>query len=196
VIGLTAIEDQDGAPTIAEALVSLFKQVGVQVNYRKIQSNVRAEAVPNGEWEMHVDRPGQAWAVPNVRAREIAPISVENPPWSRGASGVENPLQPFEEEMVKLVNVFAREPDNAKQVEMMKTYQKLHTENVYTIGVVIGRYALGMSKTIKNVPVGCPAFFYQWDYNNFIPEQFWIAKADQSKVPETKPETIADYKKA
>ena len=58
---------------------------------------------------------------------------------------------------------------------MMKTYQKLHTENVYTLGVVIGRYALGMSKTIKNVPIACPAFFYQWDYNNFIPEQMWIA---------------------
>ncbi|MFL5803670.1 MAG: ABC transporter substrate-binding protein [Roseiflexaceae bacterium] len=196
VIGLTAIEDQDGAPTIAEALVSLLKQVGIQVNYRKIQSSVRSDAVPKGDWEMHVDRPGQAFGVPNVRSREIAPVSLENPPWDRGAEGVERPLQEFEQQMADLVNQFAAEPDSAKQKDMMKTYQKLHTENVYTLGVVIGRYGLGMSKTIKNVPIGTPAFFYQWDYNNFIPEQFWIAKEDQGKVPETQPDTIPIFKKA
>ena len=98
--------------------------------------------------------------------------------------------------MVKLVNQFALEPDSAKQKDMMKQYQKLHTENVYTLGVVIGRYALGMSKTLKNVPIACPAFFYQWDYNNFIPEQMWIAQADQAKVPETQPEVIPTFKKA
>src|SRR5439155_14136820 len=65
VIGLTAIEDQDGAPTIAEALVTLFKQIGIQVNYRKIQSSVRSDQEANGQWEMHVGRPGQEYAVPN-----------------------------------------------------------------------------------------------------------------------------------
>jgi peptide/nickel transport system substrate-binding protein len=98
--------------------------------------------------------------------------------------------------MVKLVNAFALETDTAKQKEMMKTYQKLHTENVYTLGVIIGRYGLGMSKRIKNVPIGCPAFFYQWDYNNYIPEQLWVAAADQAQVPETQPDTIPEYTKA
>ena len=98
--------------------------------------------------------------------------------------------------MVDLVSKFAAEPDSAKQKDMMKQYQKLHTENLYTLGVVIGRYGLGMSKTIKNVPVGTPAFFYQWDYNNFIPEQFWIAKEDLGKIPETQPNTLPIFKKA
>jgi peptide/nickel transport system substrate-binding protein len=196
VIGLTAVEDQEGAPTIAEALVSLFKQIGIQVNYRKIQSSVRSDQVPKGEWEMHVDRMGQEYGVPNVRYRDIAPLTLESPSFSRAAEGVERPLQDFEQQMVDLVKQFAAEPDSAKQKEMMKTYQKLHTENVYTLGVVIGRYALGMSKTIKNVPIACPAFFYQWDYNNFIPEQFWIAKEDLNKVPETHPEVIPEFKKA
>lgn len=193
VIGLTAIEDADGAPTIAEALVSLFKQIGIQVNYRKIQGNVRSDAVPKGDWEMHVDRMGQEFGVPNVRSRDIAPITLESPSWNRGAEGVERPLQPFEEEMVSLVRAFAAEPDSAKQLEMMKTYQRLHTENCYTIGIIIGRYGLGMAKTLKNVPIGAPAFLYQWDYNNFIPEQFWIAPEDQDKVPETQPDTIPEY---
>jgi peptide/nickel transport system substrate-binding protein len=196
VIGLTAIEDQDGAPTIAEALVTLFKQIGIQVNYRKIQSSVASDTHSKGTWEMHVDRPGQEYAVPNVRYKDIAPLTLESPDFSRAGEGVDRPLQDFEQQMVDLVKQFAAEPDSAKQKEMMKTYQKLHTENVYTLGVVIGRYGLGMSKTIKNVPIGTPAFFYQWDYNNFIPEQFWIAKEDLNKVPETQPDTIAIFKKA
>ncbi len=196
VIGLTAVEDADGAPTIAEALVSLFKQIGIQVNYRKIQGTVRSDALPKGDWEMHVDRMGQEYGVPNVRPREIAPITLELPSWNRGAEGVERPLQPFEEELASLVSTFAGEPDSAKQKDMMKQYQKLHTENVYTLGVVIGRYGLGMSKTIQNVPIGTPAFFYQWDYNNFIPEQFWIKPEDLNKIPETQPNTIAEFPQA
>jgi peptide/nickel transport system substrate-binding protein len=193
VIGLMAGEDAEGVGTIAEALVTLFKQVGIQVNYRKLQGNAINDLNVKGEWDMQVSRMGQAFGVPNVRSREIAPVTIEVPTWSRAAEGVERPLQAFEEEMVQLVNDFAAEPDSAKQKEMMKQYQKLHTENIYTLGVVIGRYALGMSKTLKNVPIGCPAFFYQWDYNNFIPEQMWIAAADQGVVPETQPDTIATY---
>ncbi len=193
VIGLMAGEDAEGVGTIAEALVTLFKQIGIQVNYRKLQGNAINDLNVKGDWDMQVSRMGQAFGVPNVRSREIAPVTIEVPTWSRAAEGVERPLQAFEEEMVQLVSAFAAEPDSAKQKEMMKQYQKLHTENIYTLGVVIGRYALGMSKTLKNVPIGCPAFFYQWDYNNFIPEQMWIAAADQGVVPETQPDTIATY---
>jgi peptide/nickel transport system substrate-binding protein len=196
VLGLIAGEDAEGVGTIAEALVTLFRQIGIQVNYRKLQGNAMNDLNTKGEWDMQVSRMGQAFGVPNVRSREIAPVSLEVPTWSRAGEGVERPLQPFEEEMVTLVNQFALEPDSAKQKEMMKQYQKLHTENIYTLGVVIGRYALGMSKTLKNVPIACPAFFYQWDYNNFIPEQMWIAKEDLGKVPETQPEVIPTFKQA
>ena len=100
--------------------------------------------------------------MPNVRYRDIAPLTLQSPSFSRAAEGVERPLQDFEQEMVEIVQQFAGETDSAKQYELMSQYQKLHTENVYSLGVVIGRYALGMSKTI-NVPVAAPAFLYQWD---------------------------------
>lgn len=192
-LGLFAVEDAEGAPTIAEALVTLFRNIGIQVNYRKLQGNAATELTTTGEWEMQVSRMGQEFGVPNVRYRDIAPLALESPGWNRAAEGVTRTLQPFEEEMVTLVQEFAAEPDSTKQKAMMLEYQKLHTENFYTIGVVIGRYGLGMAKTIKNVPIGCPAFFYQWDYNNFIPEQMWIPVAEQGKVPETQPDTIAIF---
>ncbi len=189
-IGLTAIEDAEGAPTTAEALVTLFRNIGIQVNYRKIQGTVRQEAVPKGDWEMHVDRMGQEFGTPNTRCDDIAPIALEAPSWHRGNATALQQLQPYEQEMVALANQFCAEADSAKQKELMSQYHKLHTENIYTLGVVIGRYGLGMAKTIKNVPIGTPAFLYQWDFNNFIPEQMWIPAADQSKVPETQPDTI------
>ncbi len=196
VVGLVAGQDAEGVGTIAEALGTLFKQIGIQVNYRQLQGNAMSQLNTNGQWDMQVSRVGQEWGVPNVRYRDIAPLALEAPVFSRAGQGVDRPLQDFEKQMVDVVQKFAAEPDSAKQKELMKQYQKLHTENVYTLGVVIGRYALGMSKTIKNVPVGCPAFYYQWDYDNFIPEQFWVAKGDQGKVPETRPNVIPTFKKA
>jgi peptide/nickel transport system substrate-binding protein len=195
-IGLIAGQDSDGTGTIAEALVTLFKQIGIQVNYRLLESNAMNDLNTNGQWDMQVSRMGQEWGVPNVRYRDIAPQAIESPVFDRAAEGVDRPLQDFEQQLVDIAKQFAAEPDSAKQKELMKQYQKLHTENVYTLGVVIGRYALGMSKTIKNVPIGAPAFFYQWDYDNYLPEQFWIPAADQGKVPETRPDVIPTYKKA
>ena len=56
-----------------------------------------------GEWEMHVDRMGQEYGVPNVRYRDIAPLTLESPGFSRAAEGVDRPLQDFEKQMVDLV---------------------------------------------------------------------------------------------
>ncbi|HWQ14508.1 MAG TPA: ABC transporter substrate-binding protein, partial [Roseiflexaceae bacterium] len=197
VVGLGAVEDQEGSPTIAEALVTLFKDIGIQVNYRKIQATVwDQQSRETGQWELQVNRMGQEWGVPNVRYRDIAPVTLESPSWNRASADVRRELQPFEEELVKLAQQMPQESDSGKQKELMAQYQKLHTENVYTIGVVIGRYGLGMAKRIKNVPIGCPAFFYQWDYNNFIPEQLWVPASEQSQVPETKPDTIPEYPQA
>jgi len=192
-IGLTAVQDADGTGTIAEALVPLFKQIGIKVNYRMIESNASNDNNSKGEWEMRVDRMGQEWAVPEVRYRDIVPWAIETPSFNRAAEGVERPLQPYEEEMLEIVKKFVASDNNDERVELMKQYQKIHTENCYTIGVVVSRYALGMSKTIKNLPVGSPAFLYQWDYHNYLPEQLWIAPEDQSKVPETQPGVIPTY---
>lgn len=195
-IGLTAVEDVDGAPTIAQALVTLFKQIGLQVNYRTVQGSVNSDLTTTGQWDMRVDRMGQEYGVPNVRYRDVAPLTLQAPSWNRAAEGGERPLQDFEQQMVDLVNQFVAEPDSARQKSLMAQYQKLHTENVYTIGVVIGRYALGMSKTIQNVPAAAPAFLYQWDYDNYLPEQLWIPTADQGKVQQTKPDVIPSYDQA
>jgi hypothetical protein len=71
------------------------------------------------------------------------------------------------------------------------------TDEMLTTPLTGWRVSNGISaRVIWNVPIGAPAFFYQWDYDNYIPEQFWIPAADQGKVPETQPDVIPTYKKA
>jgi peptide/nickel transport system substrate-binding protein len=38
---------------------------------------------------------------------------------------------------------------------------------------------LQLNKYLKNVPIGCPAFLYQWDANNYIQEQIWLTPDDR-----------------
>ena len=53
-------------------------------------------------------------------------------------------------------------------------------ENVYTLGLIVGRYGLMMNKNFKNIPVGTPAFLYQWDANNYLMEQIWFEEANRT----------------
>lgn len=178
VIALIANEDQQAGVEIAEALVPLLADVGIQVNFRPLAATVATDKIESGEWEMHVIRGGQEYAVPFTYAEQIAPIRKESPDWHR--EGAEpRQLRPFEEELVKIVNEFALEPDSDRRVELMSEYNRIFTENVYNVGVVIGRYGLALAKRFKNVPVGCPTFLYQWTWANCQPDQVWIAPDDQ-----------------
>ena len=191
VIALTANEDQEASVNIAEALVPLLGAVGIQVNMRPVKPTVAGDNVEAGTWEMNVSRGGQAYAVPFTRADQLAPVTKENPMWHR--EGAEpRQLRPFEEELVNIVNEFALEPDSAKRVELMRQYNRIFTENIYDVGVVIGRYGLALAKRFKNVPVGCPTFLYQWTWANCQPDQVWVAPEEQ--LQEIKLNEIPIYK--
>ena len=48
------------------------------------------------------------------------------------------------------------------------------TENVYFVGVFVGRYGLAAAKRFNNVPAGMPVFMYQWTWDNVMAEQVWV----------------------
>jgi len=191
VIALTANEDQAASVNVAEALVPLLGDVGIQINMRPMKPTVVGDAVIAGEWEMNVSRGGQNMAVPFTRAEQLGPVTKENPMWHR--EGAEpRQLRPFEEKLVDIINEFALEPDSAKRLELMYEYNRIFTENVYDVGVIIGRYGLAMAKRFKNVPVGCPTFLYQWTWGNCQTDQVWVAPENQ--LPEIRPGEIPIYK--
>jgi peptide/nickel transport system substrate-binding protein len=178
VVALMANEDQAASVNVAEALVPLLADVGIQVNFRPVKPTAATDNVEAGTWEFHVDRGGQQYAVPFTRADEIAPITKENPSWHREGEEPRQ-LQPFEEELVRIVEEFRLEPDAEKRDELMYEYNHIFTENVYDVGVIIGSYGLALAERFKNIPVGSPTFLYQWTWANVSPEQVWVDPAEQ-----------------
>ncbi len=190
VVALSANEDQQAAVEIAELLVPLLNEVGIQVNFRPGTSPANQDKFISGEWEMHVFRGDQEYAVPFTRAQDIAPIRDERPEWHRADAG-ERDLQEFEEQLVRIVSEFAQEPDSDVRRELMSQYNRIFTENVYNVGVVIGAYGLALAERFENVPVGSPAFLYQWTWANVQPDQIWVAPENQ--IEQLRPGTVPLY---
>jgi peptide/nickel transport system substrate-binding protein len=194
-LALTTWEDISGGAIMGPALVLLFQDVGIKVNFRLLAGIAMSEAETTGTWEMRIARPGQAFATPNIRCREIAPV-IKEFSWHRVGETPEE-YAAYEQEMVKIAETFCLETDFDKQKELMFEYNRIHTENVYSIGLVVGRYGLMLNKYFKNVPIGTPPFLYQWDFNNFLPEQIWLDAADRWALgqKEIYPGTVAVYAK-
>lgn len=174
VIGMDSIEDNGAGQILGPALTNFFAEVGIQVNLRLVTNSVGTENNRNGTWEMQIDRPGQEWAAPNFRCRDIAPVNAEFGPHRVGTELGENEFADFEKRMVEISEAFCLADNFADEMALMSEYLTLHTENVYNLGLVTGRYGLMLNKNFMNVPVGTPAFLYQWDFNNFMPEQIWL----------------------
>jgi len=190
VIALNAPEDQVAATNIAEALVPLFADIGIQINYRPMAPTILDDMTEAGGVEMWVNRGGQAMAVPFTRATELAAVNDESPGWHRKGAD-DRQLQPYEQELIDIVNEFRLEPDAAKRFELMFDYNRIFTENIYDIGIVVGSYGLALAERFQNVPAGTPTFLYEWTWANVQPDQVWVAPENQ--LPEIFPGTVPVY---
>ena len=178
IIGLLSGDAAEAELAIAEALVALFAEIGIKVNFRTLKSPVMQDKIESGQWEMRVQRMGQEYAVPFTRSRDLGPIPRESPSWHREGSRP-RVLQPFEAELVRIINAFSREVALDQRKALMHEYNRIYTENVYSVGIVIGYYGLALANRFKNVPVGAPPFLYQWTWGNVQPDQIWVARKDQ-----------------
>lgn len=164
--------------TLSEALVPLMRQIGIQINLRRMEGTGMQSAVDSGRWELMVTRNGQCFAVPFTRANELAAITRQTPFWHREGNQPRD-MQPFEKELVDIVNSFRAEPSVAARRRLMSRYNRIYTENIYSIGMVIGRYGLALAKRFRNTPDGAPVFLYQWTWDNVQPEQMWVGPAER-----------------
>lgn len=192
-IGLSTWEDISAGATLGQALTLLFQDIGIKTNFRILTNIAMNEDNTNGTWELRISRPGQVWATPNVRCKEVAPVTKEFG-WHREGDKPEE-YADYEQEMIAISNAFCLETDFDKQKELMFQLNELHTQNVYSVGLVAGRYGLMLNKYFKNVPIGTPPFLYQWDFNNFLPEQIWLGEADRWVLgqQEIYPNAVAVY---
>ena len=190
VIGLISGDAAEADVAIAEALVALFAEIGIKVNFRTLKGPVMQDKTESGEWEMRVQRMGQEYAVPFTRSRDLVPAARESPTWHREGSQP-RVLELFEKELIRIINEFSREVDLDKRKALMSQYNRVYTENIYSVGVIIGYYGLALAKRFKNVPIGAPPFLYQWTWGNVQPDQIWVAQEEQ--IDQIMPGTIPRY---
>ena len=72
---------------------------------------------------------------------------------------------------------------------MMKQYQQIFTENVYSVGLTQYPGALIINKRFANIPAGAPIFMFNWAEDNIIRERVFVPEADQGDY-ELHPETL------
>jgi peptide/nickel transport system substrate-binding protein len=97
----------------------------------------------------------------------------------------------FEQELIDIVLEYRTTYDVEGRRELMFRYNQIYTENVYEMGVFIGRYGLGLSKRVQNVPDGTPVFLYQWVEDAILLDTMWTPVDQQ--LEQIRPDTIPVY---
>lgn len=189
VIGLNASEDAEETQTVADAAVTLWREIGLQINSRILNSAALNDLNVSGEWDMRVSRYGQVYAVPFTRCTDLGPVTKEFGIHREGSEPRE--FMDFENEIIDIVNAFCLEPEQEARNELMVQYNQVFTENVYQIGVFVSRYGLAAAKRFNNIPAGMPVFMYDWTWENVMPEQVWVDPSEQ--LDQIYPGTVPTY---
>jgi len=193
VLQLLASQDAKETQSVAEAAVNQWGAVGIKINMKVIDSQTNTDTMASGSWDMVVNRGGQAFALPFTNPTALAPIT-HNFDWQRDTEAQPRELMPFEKDLVDIVNKYKSTFDTAARKDLMTQYNKIFTENVYMMGVFVGRYGLGTAKRVKNIADGTPVFMYTWVEDAILLDQLWTPKDQQ--LPENRPDTIAVYPKS
>ena len=190
VLQLIASQDAKETQSVAEALVNQWGAVGIQINMRIMDSATHTTVDQAGTWDMSADRGGQTFALPFRDIPGLAPLT-SNFNWHRESPDQPREIMDFEQELVDIVNQYRSTFDPAARKELMFEYNRIFTENVYNLGVFVGRYGLGLTKRVKNVPDGTPVFMYQWVEDAILLDALWTPEDQQ--LPQIRPETIPVY---
>ncbi len=175
--------------SLAEGIVAMMEVAGLRVSLNQLSANDRDALRDSGRYDWMVMRNGTELITVLQETDRLAPVGPFTT-WShRSNDAGELDLLDFEVEMVDTVNSFISSRDADQRTELMKTYQKLHTENLFTIGLTQYPGALIINKRFSNIPPGAPIFMYNWAEDNIIRERVYVA-ADAQQDHELYPEAL------
>jgi peptide/nickel transport system substrate-binding protein len=190
VLQLRASQDAAETQSVAEALVNQWGAVGIQLNMRIMDSATATEIDTAGTWDLSVFRGGQEYALPFKNVNGLAPITANG--FNSHREGSEDRvLMPFEQELIDIMQEYRSTYDTAERNALMFEYNRIYTENVYTMGVFVGRYGLGLAKRVQNVPNGTPVFMYQWVEDAILLDTLWTPVDQQ--LEQIRPNAIPIY---
>jgi len=192
VLQLIASQDAKETQSVAEAVVNQWGAVGIKINMKIMDSQTMTDTFAAGTWDLDVDRGGQAFALPFTNPTALAPLT-DNFRWHRQSSEGTAPreLMDFEQSLIDIMTEYRSTYDAAGRKELMKQYNQIATENVYNLGVFVGRYGLGVAKRVKNIADGTPVFMYTWVEEAILLDTLWTP-ADQ-QLQQNRPDTLAVY---
>lgn len=191
VLQLLASQDAKETQSVAEAVVNQWGTIGLKINMKIIDSQTNTDTKNAGTWDISSDRGGQEFALPFVNVTALAPNTAKSFRWHLEGDKPRQ-LQDFEQQLVDIVAQYKSTFDAAGRKELMYQYNNIFTQNVYDLGVFVGRYGLGVGKRFKNIPDGTPVFMYTWVEDAILLDTLWSPKDQQ--LPENRPDTIPVYK--
>jgi len=174
---------------LAEGVIAMMEPLGLRVIANFQSGTARDDLHQAGQWDWHVWREASEVVTVVQNTVALAPTGPRIHPFHRANADGELDLQPFEQELVDVVNAFIATDDNAERAELMKQYQKTFTENVYSVGLTQYPGALIINKRFANIPAGAPIFMFNWAEDNIIRERVYVP-ADKQPGHELHPNTL------
>ncbi len=190
-VSLLYAANEDVIPVLADGLISMMSEVGIRV-VASPSTDDTIVSIDNADWDWNVRRTAAEMSAPVSDFGRLAVTGPKRVQWHYATPDAPQILEPFEEELVVLIDRFRTAPNAAEQVEIMRDYNRIYTKNLYTVGLLSAPGALIIHKRIKNLRDGVPILAYQWAEDAVIRELFWVAEGDRIGG-EIAPNTVPQY---
>jgi peptide/nickel transport system substrate-binding protein len=175
---------------LAEGVVAMLEEAGIKATLNSVNGNDRDALRDAGSFDMVLIRNDKQLITVVQQTDQLASVGPTTARDSHRANAAgEMDLLPFEQEMVDTIKAFMSSRDPAERVDLVKKYQELHTENVYSIGLTAYPGALIINKRFANIPAGAPIFMYNWAEDNIIRERVYVPE-DKQQDYELHPGTL------
>ena len=184
-ITLLANTDYGTDTNLAEGVIAQMEPLGIRVIANFQAGTARDDMAQSGQFDWTVERQGSEMVSVVQGTTALAPTGPRTHPFHKAGTDGTLDLLPFEQELVDTVNAFI-----AERADLMKQYQRIFTENVYSVGLTQYPGALIVNKRFANIPEGAPIFMFNWAEDNIIRERVFVpadAQGDYELHPEMLP---------
>jgi peptide/nickel transport system substrate-binding protein len=192
-VEITVLANTDYATdtNLAEGVIAMMEPLGIRAIANFQTGTARDDMQESGQFDWSVIRQGAEYVSVVQGTVDLAPTGPRNHQFHRAGTDGTLDLLPFEQELVDIVNAFIATSDNDERADLMKRYQSVFTENVYSAGLTQYPGALIINKRFANIPEGAPIFMFNWAEDNIIRERVYVPEEDQPGY-ELYPQTLPD----
>ncbi|MER9959822.1 ABC transporter substrate-binding protein [Mesorhizobium sp. M0045] len=175
--------------SLAEGVVGQMEKLGIRVVLNGLNGTQRDQANYSGRFDWLIRRNETELTSVVQNTEQLAPVGPRTSWNHRAPENGQVDLMPFEKDLVDIVNKFVSAQDNDQRASLMKQFQRISTEHVYTVGLTEYPGALIINKRFSNIPQGTPIFMFNWAEDSIVRERVWVA-ADKQQKYELFPEQL------